>query len=124
MNTEAIDVSVKTQYLEQKSKPEQQHFVYSYTITIKNQSEQPVQLLGRHWIITDENDAVQEVQGIGVVGEQPQLQAGEEYTYTSGVALKTEIGTMHGSYQMVTNQGDNFDAAIPTFALVPPHALH
>lgn len=120
----AISVNVKTQYIENQSVPEEHRYVYAYTITIANQSEQPAQLISRHWRITDANEKLQEVQGLGVVGEQPHLQPGESYTYTSGVILETETGLMEGSYQMRTDEGAMFDAPIPVFALVPPHAVH
>ncbi|BFM05711.1 Co2+/Mg2+ efflux protein ApaG [Halioxenophilus aromaticivorans] len=122
--TTDIAVSVKTHYIADQSDPTDHRFVYAYTITIRNQSNIATKLLSRHWLITNGNNNVQEVRGEGVVGEQPHLEPGEEYTYTSGVVLETEIGTMEGSYQMVTDNGDTFDAQVPTFALVPPHALH
>ncbi len=119
-----IQVSVKTHYIPEQSDPTDQRFVYAYTITIRNQSDNPAQLISRHWLITNGDDSTQEVRGEGVVGEQPHLEPGEEYTYTSGVVLETEFGTMEGSYQMRTSDGDVFDAPVPAFALVPPHALH
>ena len=118
-----IEVSVKTHYIADQSDPTDHRFVYAYTITIRNQSDIPTKLISRHWLITNGNNAVQEVRG-DVVGEQPHLGPGDEYTYTSGVVLETEYGTMEGSYQMVTDDGDTFDAKVPTFALVPPHAIH
>lgn len=120
----SIIVDVKTKYIETQSVPEAQRYVYAYTITIANQGEQPAKLISRHWRITDANEKLQEVQGVGVVGEQPHLNPGESYTYTSGVILETETGIMEGTYQMRTDGGDMFDAVIPTFALVPPHAVH
>jgi ApaG protein len=122
--TQPILVQVKTRYIEEQSEPQEPRFVYGYTITLLNQGEEPARLVSRHWIITDAEGAVQEVQGMGVVGEQPRLDPGESYTYTSGVVLQTETGTMTGSYQMLTDDGVRFDAQIPEFALVPPHALH
>ena len=98
--------------------------MYSYTITLTNNGRDAAQLISRHWIITDDNQKVQEVRGYGVVGEQPFLKPGDTYQYSSGVVLETETGTMTGSYQMQTDDGENFDAEIPTFALVPPHRLH
>lgn len=118
-----IQVTVKTQYHAEQSLP-QERYVYSYTITISNQGDEPAQLISRHWFIRDAKDQLQEVQGIGVVGEQPHLAPGESYTYTSGVILETEIGTMEGVYHMVTDSGDTFKADIPLFALLPPRALH
>lgn len=119
-----INVDVKTQYIESQSVPAENKYVYAYTITIANESEEPAQLISRHWRITDANEKLQEVQGMGVVGEQPHLQPGERYTYTSGVILETETGLMEGTYHMRTDEGTMFDAPIPTFALVPPYAVH
>lgn len=119
-----IHVSVKTTYIAGQSEPLVHRFVYAYTITIANQSDVPAQLISRHWLITDANEKLQEVQGDGVVGEQPHIKPGESYTYTSGVILETETGIMEGSYQMRTEEGLLFDATIPAFALVPPHAIH
>ncbi|HCS65772.1 MAG TPA: Co2+/Mg2+ efflux protein ApaG [Cellvibrio sp.] len=119
-----IQVLVLTQYIEAQSVPMEHRYVYSYTITIANNSNVPAQLVSRHWRIIDANEKLQEVQGLGVVGEQPHLKPGESYTYTSGVILETETGIMEGTYHMRTDQGAMFDAPIPTFALVPPHAVH
>ena len=119
-----IDIQVITQYIQEQSKPDDNRFVFSYTVTVSNQGENAAKLIGRHWIITDARDAVQEVQGVGVVGEQPRLEPGEAYTYTSGVVLDTETGTMTGHYQMQRDNGEQFNAEIPAFALVPPHAIH
>ncbi|HEX7764649.1 MAG TPA: Co2+/Mg2+ efflux protein ApaG, partial [Cellvibrio sp.] len=117
-------VSVKTTYIAAQSEPLVHRYVYAYTITIANQGDVAAQLISRHWLITDANEKRQEVQGIGVVGEQPHIKPGESYTYTSGVILETETGIMEGSYQMRADDGSMFDATIPTFALVPPHAIH
>lgn len=119
-----IEIDVKTNFIPDQSDPDKGRFVYAYTITISNRGERTAQLLSRHWIVTDANDIKQEVQGMGVVGEQPRLEPGESFTYTSGVVLDTEFGTMEGSYQMRSDNGETFDAPIPTFALVPPHAIH
>lgn len=119
-----IQVSVKTTYVAAQSQPLEQRYVYAYTITIANQGYETAQLISRHWRITDANDKLQEVQGVGVVGEQPVIEPGKSYTYTSGVILETETGLMEGTYHMRRNDGAMFDAAIPTFALVPPHAIH
>jgi len=119
-----IDIQVITQYIQEQSKPDAGRFVFSYTVTVSNQGENAAKLIGRHWIITDASDAVQEVQGVGVVGEQPRLEPGESYTYTSGVVLDTETGTMTGHYEMQRDSGEQFNAKIPAFALVPPHAVH
>lgn len=119
-----IDIVVKTQYLAEQSVPADDRFVFSYTITLTNRGDESAQLISRHWVITDGNNAVQEVKGTGVVGQQPTLEPGASYTYSSGVVLATETGTMTGTYQMRTTSGITFDAPIPVFALVPPHLLH
>lgn len=121
---QSISIQVKTKYIPEQSAPTQSSFAFGYTITLKNHGPMSAQLISRHWVITDANDATQEVQGLGVVGEQPRLKPGEHFTYSSGVVLETETGTMHGSYQMLSDDGTRFDAKIPTFALVTPNALH
>lgn len=122
--THPIDISVKTQYLVDQSVPDEDRFVFSYTITLTNRGSEDAQLISRHWVITDGDNAVQEVKGMGVVGQQPNLEPGASYTYSSGVVLPTETGTMTGTYQMRTASGTAFEAPIPAFALVPPHLLH
>lgn len=124
MSEPAIIVRVKPHYIAAQSQPAAQRYVYSYTITISNQSDVPAQLLDRHWRITDANERLQEVKGVGVVGEQPIITPGKDYTYTSGVILETETGLMEGSYRMRSDAGEEFEVAIPAFALVPPHAMH
>lgn len=119
-----IDVSVKTAYLADQSAPEMQRYVFAYTITIANIGTVPARLLTRHWIITDANNKVQEVRGDGVVGQQPYLEPGMRFEYTSGAILETPVGTMHGSYQMVADDGAAFDAPIPQFTLSMPRTLH
>ena len=119
-----IHIAVKTTYIAAQSRPEAQRFVFAYTITITNHSDTGAQLISRHWRIKDAQDNLQEVKGKGVVGEQPMLAPGGAYTYTSGVILETETGIMEGSYQMRADDGTLFDAPIPAFALVPPHAIH
>jgi len=121
--THKILVSVKTNYMADQTLP-QERYVYSYTITIANKGNEAAQLISRHWFIRDAKDKVQEVQGIGVIGEQPHIAPGSSYTYTSGVVLETETGIMEGSYQMRADSGETFNAEIPAFALVPPHAIH
>jgi ApaG protein len=118
-----ILVSVKTNYMADQTLPKQR-YVYSYTITIANEGDEPAQLISRHWLIRDAKDNLQEVQGIGVIGEQPHIAPGTSYTYTSGVVLETETGIMEGTYHMRADSGELFNAEIPTFALVPPHAIH
>lgn len=120
----SIQITVQLTYIAAQSRRELQRFVYAYTITIANHGDIGVQLISRHWRIKDALDNLQEVKGLGVVGEQPMLAPGGNYTYTSGVILETETGIMEGSYQMRADDGTLFDAMIPTFALVPPHAIH
>jgi ApaG protein len=119
-----IRVDVETRYIEDQSNPEQNYYVFAYTITIQNKGRQSAQLLTRHWVITDSNQKVQEVRGDGVVGEQPRLKPGEQFVYTSGTMLETEIGTMKGSYQMLADDGSHFDATIDEFVLSTPRVLH
>jgi len=119
-----IQVNVETRYIEDQSKPEQNYYVFAYTITIQNKGEQTAQLLSRHWVITDSNHKVQEVRGDGVVGEQPVLKPGEQFVYTSGTMLETSVGTMKGSYQMQGDDGSQFDADINEFVLSTPRVLH
>lgn len=120
----AIIIEAAPQYLPEHSDPAEQRFAFAYTITIQNRSSQPVQLLSRHWIITDGNNDVQEVRGEGVVGEQPRIGPGEQFRYTSGAVLATAVGTMEGSYQMVDEQGQPFDAPIAPFPLIRPGTVH
>jgi len=122
--TYSIQVEVETHYVEEQSLPDQDHYVFAYTITIHNSGSVPARLITRHWIITDANNRVQEVKGEGVVGEQPHLKPGEKYRYTSGTMLETPVGTMRGSYQMLADDGVEFDAEIPTFTLSMPRTLH
>lgn len=123
-NPYQIDVSVETRYIPEQSSVGEQRYVFAYTVTITNNGEVPAQLISRHWVITDGNGKVQEVRGSGVVGEQPHLQPGEQYRYTSGTVMETPVGTMEGSYQMVADDGIQFDAPIPMFSLVLPNTLH
>ncbi|MGB5299787.1 MAG: Co2+/Mg2+ efflux protein ApaG [Thiogranum sp.] len=122
--TYSIQVEVETHYVEEQSLPDQDHYVFAYTITIHNSGSVPARLITRHWIIADANNRVQEVKGEGVVGEQPHLKPGEKYRYTSGTMLETPVGTMRGSYQMRADDGVEFDAEIPTFTLSMPRTLH
>ena len=123
-NLHQIDIQVETDYIENQSVPEQHRFVFSYTITIRNAGSEAAKLLNRHWIITNANGKVHEVKGEGVVGEQPHLQPGESFRYTSGTVLDTPVGSMQGSYDMVDNSGNHFDATIPAFSLAIPGSLH
>ena len=119
-----IDVQVQPAYIAEQSDPTNNHYVFSYTVTIRNNGSIPAKLLTRHWVITDGDGLVQEVKGDGVIGEQPHLQPGEGYQYTSGTFMSTPFGTMHGSYQMLTDSGEKFDAMIPAFQLAVPNTLH
>jgi ApaG protein len=119
-----IDVSVKTSYLEDQSIPSKEKYFFSYTVTIKNNGKIPAKLISRHWIITDSNEKTEEVTGLGVIGEQPRLEPKESFEYTSGTILNTPVGTMYGSYQMVADNGYEFDASIPLFSLNTPGILN
>lgn len=118
--TRHITVTVTPVYLEEQSDPDEQHFVWAYTIHLENTGEEKVQLLNRYWHITDALGRVQEVRGAGVVGEQPTLEAGDSYQYTSGAALRTSSGIMTGTYEMTTEHGELFIIDIPTFSLDSP----
>jgi ApaG protein len=120
----AIDIDVATRYLDDQSEPEQDRYVFAYTIRIHNSGKLPARLLKRHWIITDANGKTEEVEGDGVVGEQPYLRPGEKFEYTSGAVLETDLGTMRGDYQMLADDGTQFAAAIPPFTLTIPRTLH
>ena len=119
-----ITVAVKSAYLAEQSDPARNHYVFAYTITITNTGTVAAQLVSRHWIITDAEQKVQEVKGLGVIGKQPLLQPGESFEYTSGTSLPTAVGTMRGTYQMVADDGKTFDADIPVFTLSMPRVLH
>jgi ApaG protein len=119
-----ININVNTAYLAEQSDPSADRYVFAYTITIANTGTVAAQLISRHWIITDAENVTQEVKGLGVVGEQPLLRPGESFEYTSGTAMATPVGTMRGSYQMVAEDGNKFDAEIPVFTLSMPRVLH
>ncbi|MGH8672214.1 MAG: Co2+/Mg2+ efflux protein ApaG [Burkholderiales bacterium] len=119
-----ISVSAQTMFVPEQSDEAQGRFVFAYTITIENAGTVAAQLVSRHWVITDAENQVQEVRGLGVVGEQPVMKPGEQFQYTSGTAIATPVGTMRGSYQMVAEDGVRFDAAIPEFTLSMPRVLH
>jgi ApaG protein len=119
-----FSVNVRPQYLVEHSDPDEEKYVFAYTVTIRNTGEQTAQLISRHWIITDGNNAVEEVRGAGVVGEQPVLKPGEAFEYTSGCPLPTPVGSMRGSYQCVADDGTAFEAPIPEFVLSTPRTLH
>lgn len=122
--TEGIRVRVESRYDPTRSRPDQQQWFFLYTIQISNEGSETVQLLSRHWVITDANGKVEEVRGPGVVGEQPVLAPGQSFEYTSGCPLTTPFGAMHGEYQMITRAGERFEAQIAAFTLSEPHALH
>ena len=122
--TRGIRVKVQSQYIPERSSPELNQWFYAYTVKIHNEGAETVKLLSRHWIITDANGQVQEVRGDGVVGEQPVLGPGESFQYTSACPLNTSFGTMHGSYQMVKQNGGDFDVEIAPFSLTQPYTIH
>ena len=122
--TAGITITVKPYYLEDQSSPDQSHFVWAYHVRIENHGGRTVQLRNRYWRITDSRGRTQEVRGAGVVGEQPVLRPGDSFEYTSGTHLETSVGTMHGTYQMVADDGKQFDAPIPSFTLSVPRVLH
>ena len=119
-----FSVSVRPQFVPEHSKPDEEQFLFAYTVTIRNTGEVAAQLISRHWVITDANNKVEEVQGLGVVGEQPLLQPGEAFEYTSGCPIATPVGSMRGSYQCVAEDGTRFEAPIPEFLLSMPRTLH
>jgi ApaG protein len=119
-----ITVAARTAYIPDQSDQDTGRYVFAYTITITNTGSVTAQLVSRHWIITDSNNQVQEVRGAGVIGEQPRLRPNESFQYTSGTAIGTPVGTMRGSYQMVAEDGVQFDAPIPEFMLSMPRVLH
>ncbi len=117
-------VGVVPQYLAEQSNPDEDEYLFAYTVTVRNTGEVTAKLLARHWIITDADGHVEEVRGDGVVGEQPVLRPGEAFQYTSGCPLTTPVGSMKGSYQCVADDGTRFDAPIPEFILSMPRVLH
>ncbi len=119
-----IKIQVVTRYIDDQSEPDSDRYVFAYTITISNEGDVAAKLISRHWIITDANGKVQEVSGDGVVGEQPHLQPGEEFRYSSGAVLETPVGAMQGLYRMEADDGVNFDAPIAAFTLAVPGLLH
>lgn len=119
-----IDVQVETQYIPEQSVPDENRYVFAYTITMRNAGTIPAKLLRRHWIITDANNKVQEVRGEGVVGEYPYLKPGEGFQYTSGTMIETPVGSMHGSYHMLADDGVTFEAPINPFTLALPNQLN
>ena len=123
-NNYRFDVDVESRYLDEQSDPARERYVFSYTVHIRNTGGVAAQLLDRHWVITDGNGKVEEVRGEGVVGEQPHLQPGEQFRYTSGAVLETDLGTMQGRYTVLADDGTRFEAPIPAFTLTVPRTLH
>ena len=127
MSTESehnIHIDVETDYIPEQSQPEANRYVYTYTITLRNDGNVPARLMTRHWVINHANGKVEEVRGEGVIGEQPYLRPGEGFRYTSGTILETPYGDMNGSYRMLADDGVEFDAEIPAFSLTMPNTLH
>lgn len=120
----SITIEVSTNYVDDQSDPTSDRYVFAYTITIANRGDVAARLLSRHWLITDGNGKVQEVSGDGVVGEQPHLNPGEQFRYSSGAVLETPVGAMQGKYRMQADNGADFDAAIPAFTLAVPGLLN
>ncbi len=119
-----ITVSTQTQFIPEQSNESGDRYGFAYTITIRNTGSMGAQLISRHWVISDSNNLVQEVRGLGVVGTQPLLKPDESFEYTSGTAITTPVGTMRGSYQMVAEDGTQFEAPVPEFTLSVPRVLH
>jgi ApaG protein len=122
--TARVSVHVQSQYVASQSSPDDERYVFAYTITIRNLGRSSVQLLGRYWLITNGNGRETEVQGEGVVGEQPLIAPGNEFQYTSGAVIETPMGTMQGHYVMVDVQGDTFHVEIPVFRLAIQTHIH
>ena len=122
--TRGVRVHVTARYSPGRSEPLRNQWFFLYTIEITNEGPDTVQLISRHWTITDAENHIEEVRGLGVVGQQPKLDPGESFEYTSGCPLTTPFGTMHGTYQMVTTEGDRFDAEIAPFTLSEPYTVH
>lgn len=121
--TQDLTVTVVPEFLAEHSRPDEGHYVWAYHITIANDGDRRVQLVNRYWKIIDAQGRVQEVRGVGVVGEQPVLEPGQEYTYTSGCPLQTPSGVMLGAYEMSTDGGEVFDVSVPVFSLDSPDAM-
>ena len=119
-----ITVDVQSEFIEGQSNPKEKRYVFAYTITIANTGSIPAKLLTRHWVITDANGEIQEVRGEGVVGAQPHLKPGQSFRYTSGTVIETPVGAMQGSYQMIADNGEEFDALIAPFSLAVPGLVH
>lgn len=124
VTTLGIRVQARSRYAPERSQPQAGMFFFVYTITLSNSGTESAQLLSRHWVITDGNQHVEEVRGPGVVGETPILQPSQSFSYSSGCMLRTQFGTMHGTYQMVRGDGTRFDVEIAPFVLALPHAIN
>lgn len=124
MSKHNIKIEVNTEYLAEQSTPDELRFVFAYHVKIHNEGETKVQLMSRHWIITDGNEKVQEVKGAGVIGLQPKLESGESFQYSSGAVIDTQVGIMQGSYRMLDEEGQYFNAEIPAFKLAIPNIIH
>lgn len=122
--TRGVRILVKPQYVADQSDPANNHYLFAYHITIRNEGSETVQLISRHWVITNGEGQVEEVRGPGVVGYQPELAPGQEFQYTSGCPLRTPVGSMHGEFNMVTKTGEGFDARIAPFTLAVPRAVN
>ena len=122
--TRGVRVQVTARFVPERSTPEQGEWFFAYTIRIANEGDERVQLVSRHWIITDAHGEIEEVEGPGVVGHQPVLEPGQAFEYTSACPLKTAFGSMHGTYQMVAKGGESFDAEIAPFSLCEPYAIN
>ncbi|MCA9542165.1 MAG: Co2+/Mg2+ efflux protein ApaG [Myxococcales bacterium] len=122
--TRGVRVKVRSAYVPDRSDPDEDFYFFAYRVVIDNEGTVPVKLISRHWIITDGTGHAEEVKGPGVVGEQPLLAPGESYAYTSACPLPTPVGSMHGSYQMVSANGERFDARIAPFTLACPNAIN
>lgn len=121
---EEIEIKVDTRYLAEQSDPDKGRYAFAYTIGITNRGDETVKLLNRHWRITDDENRVEEVMGEGVIGQQPEILPGKSFRYTSGAVIRTETGTMQGSYEMLAESGDKFKTPIPAFLLAPPNVVH
>lgn len=122
--TRGIRIQVQSQHVEERSQPERGYWFFAYRVLISNVGEEPAQLISRHWVITDGDGKIEHVRGPGVVGAQPRLEPGESFDYQSACPLPTPVGTMHGTYQMVTDAGESFDAEVAPFTLAVPTALN
>ncbi len=123
-NEQRIKIEVNTRYLEEQSNPAANCYAFAYSVEIRNQSSEIVKLLNRYWHIRDDNEKVEEVRGAGVIGQQPEILPGQSFHYSSGTIIETQVGSMHGDYEMLSASGEKFTAQIPPFLLAPPLAVH